>query len=425
MKKLFPMLMIISLFVAACDGGRGGGGGGGNTPSVPSVADLATCDTAGVADQSIDPNVEQLRQAMLTFRNALSEELRMAASNCLESERLYLWHNTPASNGNRDGITYGDLSDEQLALFQALLQGFLSDDGYQKVDEVTFLAEGFLNELRANMWATEYYSIDMFGDPENSGSWGFQLDGHHAAINFLVHGDAVSIVPAFLGSEPIVGTFEGIDFDVFADERDLALALYNNLTDEENATAASTGDSATMHVGPANRNGDPDPYRGDYDYSGFETGLRYADMSETTQANLIALMKVYVYNLNTPFADVWWEAIMQNIDDTYFVWLDDVETPTVTTQFYYRIYNPTLWVEYNMENPVGQGLEDWNHAHTITRIPSTAQGGDYGIFARAINGNGPSTLLEHYALVDHHALSEIEFDYDVVGLSTHDHEHGG
>jgi hypothetical protein len=88
---------------------------------------------------------------------------------------------------------------------------------------------------------------------------------------------------------------------------------------EENLAAVSDGDSATMLVGPAGRNGNPDPYIDNDDYSDFETGLKYSDIFAETQANLARLMQEYVYNLNTPFADVWWADIVDNIDDSYFV----------------------------------------------------------------------------------------------------------
>ncbi|MFK7802063.1 MAG: DUF3500 domain-containing protein [Anaerolineae bacterium] len=420
MKQTFALLALIllALFATAC--------GGETTSAVPSVADLSTCETSGIAEQSADANIEALRQAMVTFRNSLSDEMLTEANNCLDSERMILWHNTPANDGNRDGIVYGDLSDEQLALFQELLQAFLSDDGYQKVDEITFLSEGFGATQNEDLWSPDFYSIDMFGDPDNTGSWGFQLDGHHAAVNFLVHGDTVSIVPAFLGAEPVIGTLDGVDFDIFADERDMGLALYANLTADELTAAVSDGE-ATLVVGPADRNGDPDPYIGEYDYSGFETGLKYSDMSAATQASVIELMQVYVYNLETPFADVWWEGIMENIDDTYFVWIGDGDTSASTYPiFYYRIYNPHVWIEYNVESNAGPGVDAGNHGHNITRVPYTVNGGDYGIFANAINGNGPKTLLEHYAGVDHHLLSEIQFDYELAEttLPDHDDDHG-
>ena len=379
------------------------------------------CNTEGVANQSADASIEQLRQAMLTFRSALSDTLLTEATNCLDDERFYLWHNTPNDRNNRDGITYGDLSDEQLVLFQDLLQQFLSDSGYQKIDEVITLAEGYLSTIDDGVWNIDFYSIDMFGDPENSGSWGFQLDGHHTAVNFLVHGDSVSIVPAFIGAEPVIGSYDGTDFDVFSIERDLAFTLFNNLSNDENSAATSTGGGTAMVLGPAERAGQPDPYIGEYDYSGFETGLKYSDMSAATQANVTALMQAYVYNLETQFADVWWEDVMAAIDDTYFVWIGDTETLTTTSIYYYRIYNPHVWVEYNVEGMVGANIEAGNHAHSITRIPSTSDGGDYGIFANVINQSGPRTLLEHYIAANHHALSEIHFDYTVTGTFDHDH----
>lgn len=385
-----------------------------------------SCNTANAA-QSDNADIETMREAMVAFRGSLSESLREQATSCLDDERFTLWHNTPAANGNRDGIVYGDLDATQLAAFQDLLQLFLSADGYQKVYEVTFLAEEFLSGINPDVWDNDYYSIDMFGDPTGSGSWGFQLDGHHCAINFLVDGGQVSIVPAFLGGEPVTETHEGTSFDIFRDERDLALALYDGFSVDETAAAVSSGSSATMEVGPPSANGVPDPFAGDTDYSGFATGLKYSDMSADTQSRLTGLMQEYVYNMQSSFADQWWSDILANIDDTYFVWLDDVETPNATTQFYYRIYNPYLWIEYNMEAPVGGGLDAWNHVHTITRIPNgpaTDAGGDYGIFAQLVNDGGPKTLFEHYAQAAHHQPGPRRFDGAVAIGSARTEPHG-
>jgi len=377
------------------------------------------CATTGTVTQSTNTEIETMRQAMLTFRTSLSETLLSEASNCLDDEAFYLWHNTPANNGNRGGIAYGDLTDEQLVNFKNLMQLFLSTDGYQKVYEITELSEGWLSNIMSDVWSPDYYSIDLFGDPETSGSWGFQLDGHHCVVNFLVHEDNVSIVPAFLAGEPADEVYNGVSFDIFSDERDLAISLYDGMSDTELTAAVITSPMRVLELGPADRNGDPDPFRGDYDYSGFETGLKYSDMSAASQANLILVMQEYVYNLNTTFANVWWEDILANIDDTYFVWIDDVETPTATSQFYYRVYNPYLWIEFNTEDVTGANrdtLDPWNHVHTITRIPNnptTDNGGDYGIFAQMINLDGPKTLYEHYLIADHHKQKILNFDYKI------------
>jgi hypothetical protein len=411
------LFLFISLLLASC--------GSDDTSDDTDVDDdddttTTVCTTDSTVDQSTDTEIETMRAAVVSFRASLSESLLEDVSTCLDNERFYLWHNTPANDDNRDGITYGELTDTQLSDFKEILQLFLSTQGYQKVYEITELAEGWLSDVSSDTWNPEYYSIDMFGDPETSGSWGFQLDGHHCAINFLVHGDNVSIVPSFLGGEPAADTYNGEDFDIFSDERELGLDLYNSLDDDELASASTTSTTHSLEVGPADMNGDPDPYRGTYDYSGFATGLKYSDMSETAQANLLLVMEEYVYNMTDTFADVWWTDIMANIDDTYFVWINDEgTTPTSTSEFYYRIYNPYLWAEFNTEGSTGANantIEDYNHVHTIARIPNnpeTDYGGDYGIFAYMINQDGPKTLFQHYAMADHHKESNINFDYTV------------
>ncbi|MDP5139815.1 MAG: DUF3500 domain-containing protein, partial [Spirosomaceae bacterium] len=269
-------------------------------------ASTTDCTTTGTVNQSTNAEIETMRLAMVAFRSSLSSTLLNEGSTCLDNERFYLWHNTPANNGNRDGITYGDLNTSQLTAFKNIMKLFLSSGGYKKVYEITELSEGWLSNVMSNVWSPSYYSIDMFGDPSSSGSWGFQLDGHHCVVNFLVHGDNVSIVPAFLGGEPAANTYNGVAFDIFSDERDLALNLYKSLSTTELSSASSTSTTHSLQVGPADKNGDVDPYRGAYDYSGFKKGLKYSDMSASAKANLILVMKEYVYNLSTTFADVWW-----------------------------------------------------------------------------------------------------------------------
>ena len=41
------------------------------------------------------------------------------------------------------------------------------------------------------------------GTPSAAEPWGWQLDGHHAIINYFVLGDQVVMTPLFAGSEPV------------------------------------------------------------------------------------------------------------------------------------------------------------------------------------------------------------------------------
>ena len=356
----------------------------------------------GIAEISTKPSIVALATVMKNFRVSLSSDLLNDASYPLGHKESYRWTNfPPGSRGNRGGIRFGRLSSEQLTLFYEVLDAFLSDDGYSKVSLITKDVETYLNNIRPGFWDTNFYHIAFFGNPETDGSWGFQLDGHHLALNFLVHGDEVTIVPAFIGSEP--ATINGIE--VLADERGNAFALMNSFDANQREKAIQTGRRG-LQVG-AGRSADPFL---NYDYSDFVgVGLKASEMNIVQKENLRNLIKTYVYNLETEFADVWMADIDAGIDDTYFVWIGGT---TTNDPIYYRVFNPAVWIEFNNEGDVGGGGRGrgLDHIHSITRSPN---GKDYGIFAL---NHGPKTLLEHYALEDHHNVSETLFDYNIASL---------
>ena len=370
-----------------------------------SIAALTIPTTAaekpeGIAEISTKPSIVSLATVMKNFRGSLSSELLAAASYPLGHKESYCWTNVPpGTRGDRGGIRFGRLSTEQLTLFYEVLDAFLSDEGYTKVSLITKDVETYLNNIRPNFWDPNFYHIALFGNPETDGSWGFQLDGHHLALNFLVHGDEVTIVPAFIGSEP--ATINGIE--VLEDERGNAFALINSLDLSQKEKVIQRGRRG-LQVG-AGRSADPFL---NYDYSDFVgVGLKASEMNAAQKENLRNLIKTYVYNLETEFADVWMADIDAGIDDTYLVWMGGT---TTNDPIYYRVFNPAVWIEFNNEGRVGGRGGGLDHIHSITRSPN---GKDYGIFAL---NYGPKTLLEHYALDDHHKMSETLFDYSIAGL---------
>ena len=395
------------------------------TLNILDAANVEAEKTEGIAEISTKPSIIALTTVMNSFRAALSSELLAAASFPLGHKESYSWTNTPPSmGGNRGGIHFGRLSAEQLTLFYEVLDAFLSDDGYTKVSLITKDVETHLSKIRPGFWDPNDYHIALFGNPETDGSWGFQLDGHHLALNFLVHGDEVSIVPAFIGSEP--ATINGIE--VLEDERGNAFTLMNSLDASQKEKAIQAG-RRRLQVG-AGRSSDSFL---NYDYSDFVgVGLKASEMNDVQKANLRNLIKTYVYNLETEFADIWMADIDAGLDDTYFVWIGGT---TTDDPIYYRVFNPAVWVEFNNEGGGGGGRggrggrdrgnrrdRDDNeprggldHIHSITRAPN---GKDYGIFAL---NHGTKTLLEHYALEDHHTTSEILFDYSIAGVRYREH----
>lgn len=350
-----------------------------------------------IAEISKKPSIVTLATSMNSFRNSLSEELLNDASFPLGHKEMYSWSNLPPSrNQNRGGIEFSKLSVDQLSLFQNVLNVFLSDDGYRKVSLITTRAETDLLKSKHGFWESRPYYIALFGNPKTDGSWGFQLDGHHLSLNLLVHGDEVTIVPTHLGTQPtfVNGT------EVLEGERGYALSLLNSLdkTQKEKAIQMSR---RGLKVGPGSTT---DPYL-NYDFSDFVgVGIKASDMNDVQKEKLRNLIKSYIYNLETEFADIWMKEIDAGIDDTYFVWIGGT---TENDSIYYRVFNPAVWIEFNDEARSGGRP---NHIHTITRSP---KGKDYGIFAL---NRGPRTLLEHYVLEDHHRMSKVLFDYNIVSL---------
>ena len=344
--------------------------------------------TDGIAEISTKPSIVALATTMKNFRASLSSKLLADASFPLGHKESYSWTNVPPGRDeDRGGIRFSELSINQLTRFYEVLNVFLSDNGYIKVSLITKDTEKHLSDISPSFWASNRYHIALFGNPETDGSWGFQLDGHHLALNFLVHGDAVSVVPALIGTAP--ATIDGTV--VLENERDNAFALLNSLDESQRKKAIQKGRRG-LQVG-AGRSTDPFL---NHDYSEFVgVGLKASEMNDLQKQNLRNLIKTYVYNLETEFADIWMADIDAGLDDTYFVWIGGT---AINDPIYYRVFNPAVWIEFNNES----GLD---HIHTIIRAPN---GNDYGIFA--LNRTS-KTLWEHYTSADHHDVIDGLFDY--------------
>src|SRR5258708_29650838 len=78
------------------------------------------------------------------------------------------------------------------------------------------------------------YNITVMGKPSAKDPWGWQLDGHHAIINYFVLGDQVVMTPYFAGSEPVIATsgkYKGTV--ILQDEQDKGFAMLKTLTDAQ------------------------------------------------------------------------------------------------------------------------------------------------------------------------------------------------
>ncbi|NMO04470.1 DUF3500 domain-containing protein [Gordonia sp. TBRC 11910] len=319
---------------------------------------------------------------------ALSANERMCTQLPIESDDWRLWTNA-FMMWNAKGIRLERISDAKRALVLDLMRESLSAEGYESARDCMRLngALGDLIGLYEDTLTEFAYNFLIFGEPNGSDPWGWQLAGHHVDINCVFVGSQLVLAPVFLGAEPnfaLDGPFAGTRaLDL---ETDKALEFRRALSAEQEEAfllsrtihshdlpAELAGPFNGRHVGGAGRDNQVQPYE----------GIRAAELSAPQQQLLFDLVDVYLDRMPMVHAKAKRRHVYDHLEETRFCWRgghDDVAA------FYYRIHSPVLWVEY--DNHPGIFLDNEEperfHIHTIVREPN---GNDYG----------KSLLAQHYA----------------------------
>ena len=321
------------------------------------------------------------RQAALAFRDGLGPELAKQASFPLDDPERRAWSNLPATMFPRKGVSFGELSDEQRILAHGLLQTPLSSQGYLKVAGIMRIDEILkaMSPMRGgrSMFGQDFYWLGLFGDVD-SGPWGFQLDGHHLALNLTVVGDEVSVTPMFKGSDP-AEVLTGLDagwYPLQAEDR-RGRALWESLDEAQRALALLPGATpADVVAGPTRT----DPIA-DLEIR----GLPYSAMSARQQALLLRLLDEWIGDLDPELAATQSTRLREaGLDRLHFAWSGIEEGKP----YYYRLHGPTLLIEFDNTPPPGRLGGAVNHIHTVWRDPAR----DYG----------EDLLARHYRESAHH-----------------------
>ena len=101
----------------------------------------------------------------------------------------------------RQGVGFKEMTEPQREAAFALLRAGLSAKGLKLTRDIMRLNHT-LGELNGNNFV-EYgewlYWITIMGQPSATEPWGWQLDGHHAIVNYFVLGDQVVMTPDLPG----------------------------------------------------------------------------------------------------------------------------------------------------------------------------------------------------------------------------------
>lgn len=299
---------------------------------------------------------QELSVAANTFLNSLSDELKEQASFSIQDEERGNWYFTPVV---RKGPTLNDFNETQKAAAIALLKASVSQQGFEKTQEIMAL-ENVLKVIENNdhmlkegqPWRDPLnYHFCVFGTPAPNGFWGWRFEGHHISLNFTsARGTIASATPAFLGTNPaIVRTELQRGKEVLRRESELGFDLLHSLSPEQ-LKVARFSDSAPREIITGNER----------KVAGVEKkGISYAALTNEQQAILRELLEVYIGNFVFEFSETFRQKIIDaGLDNLSFAWAGVLDK---SSGHYYRIQGPMLLIEFdNTQNNA-------NHVHTVVR----------------------------------------------------------
>ncbi len=343
------------------------------------VPDLFAIRSTGVS-------TEPVRKAAEAFLAALTPAQRGRTTFALDDDEWRKWMNQHFYV--RQGVSFLELSPSQRESGLALLRAALSARGLKQTRDIMRLNEtlGELNNNDFEQYGEWRYHVTVMGTPSATEPWGWQLDGHHAIINYFVLGDQVVMSPFFAGSEPVIassGKYQGTA--VLQDEQNRGLAFVNTLDEGQRGKAILSADKTrNNNLTEAWKDNALVPV----------AGITASDLSDAQRRQLVALIALYVGNMDEGHARVKMSDVERHLANTTFAWIGRTEPSSV---FYYRIYSPVILIEFDHQTPANlrqlaanPNVPNHEHIHVVVRTPN---GNDYG----------KDLLRRHYAQHPHSA----------------------
>jgi hypothetical protein len=260
-----------------------------------------------------------------------------------------------------------------------VMRASLSPEGFEIAHRMMVI-NGFLGEVvdLSSILNEFSYNFALYGNPDPVAPWGWQLYGHHCAVNCLVVQGRMAVGPVFLGAEP-----DGIDEGPLAggghfDERiRLAHLIMERLTPEQRAQAIAFEQMVDPAM-PAGRvhPGDERHLAGAFQDNrviAFE-GIPAAGLSRSAREAVLAFCEEFVSLLPEGPRCARMREVAEHLDETWVSWIGGWQPGEV---FYVRVQSPVIIAE--LDHHCGVFL-DYDtpktfHIHTVLRTP---HGNDYG-----------------------------------------------
>lgn len=299
------------------------------------------------------------------FLASLTPEQRKKAVYAFNSTERKEWMYVP---GDRKGVAYFEMTQEQRERAQTLLRTVLSDKGFATIEEIR-QHELILRKMENNNLSRDpdRYWFVFFGEPDSERPWAWRFEGHHTSLTFGSRGETVvSSTPQFLGCNPAEVRTEGPKKGerILAQEQDFAFALAETFTEEQKKKAVVAAKAPADIVTANSRQ------------AGIEghLGLQYDELTAPQQKILRDLIQVYCEVQKPEERKRRIDRIKKDgYDHVVIAWMGPISRGG---RHYYRIQGESFLIEYDNTQ------DDGNHIHCVWRDLQ----GDFG----------DDLLKEHY-----------------------------
>jgi uncharacterized protein DUF3500 len=305
-----------------------------------------------------------MTNAAKAFLNSLDPEQRARATFQFQDEERFDWHYIPKP---RKGLPLKDMNSAQKHLAHALLSAGLSQRGYIKAISIMSLDEILkaMEQGKGPVRDPDNYYFSVFGEPSETGTWGYRIEGHHISQNFTVTNGKVQGAPSFFGANPAEvreGPRKGLR--VLANEDDFARTFVQSLTADQKKSAIVSKDAPADILTTNSRKAA---------LKGQASGLEASKLNAHQKELLQNLLDEYCNNVPEQLAQAREEQIKKAGGNLWFAWAGGEEPGQ---PHYYRIQAPAFLIEFD------DTQNGANHIHSVWRDFD----GDFGL----------DLLKEHY-----------------------------
>jgi hypothetical protein len=311
----------------------------------------------------------RMKTAADAYLASLDPELKKKTSFGFDDPHRLKWYFTPqqdkAKHFTRKGTRLEEMTAEQKKAAMALLKSGLSAKGYEQATQIIGL-EALLKGLEGPKGAmtrnTGWYFVSIFGEPSNTGKWGWRFEGHHLSVNYtLDKGEVVSGAPLLFGANPAdvkEGPKKGLR--VLPGTEDFARALITSLNPDQDKLAKQPKEFPEIKEGqPRAAVGAP-------------VGITADKLTAQQKDVLGKLLRTYIGRMPEDFGDAENKRVTATPNDKlYFAYAG---SPKPGQPYTYRVQGPEFVVEFLNVQKDSAG-NPANHIHSAwRRLPA-----DFGL----------------------------------------------